>query len=466
VYIKQDTYDYIRQLLDLMLVDYSSIEFSNNEIEPGIGETYTVSSYSRTSNVVTINTTADHGAMIGQVVRVKTVDAAVDGYYEVTTTPSTTSLTYNNSGGNISLTSVSPVTVAVTYKELSSYTATLTTFVNHGFSVGDFVTIAGVDDPDSTVEIFNGTFEIGTVPSANSFTYVTSGVTDVASTFVAGTATTTPQLIVPTYGPFPANSDIGIAYSTQDYSGVNVENKLYRGYELRSVGEELDEYSDTIDGFEYRIDCDLDVETNSFTRTLVLIPIDFPDPPATGEVSPPSRFGADRLVFEYPGNISEITIDESADQAATRFFVVGSIPDLGDDASQPYSVASAKDLLAAGWPLLDAEENKSDIADEDTLYKYAQRYLAEHRPPIADISVSVNGSLSPYVGEYSPGDWCSIVADDEFVKMRLASDLEVRDTVIVRKINGFSVSVPNTPTFPEQVRLDLISEPEVDKVGE
>ena len=169
-----------------------------------------------------------------------------------------------------------------------------------------------------------------------------------------------------TYGPFPGNSDIDIAYSTDAYSGKNVPNNSYRGFELRSVGEELDEYSDTVDGFEYRIDCELvyigDIPT--FTRTFVLLPIDYPNPPAEGEVSPPSRYGADELVFEYPGSIIDVTMEESAEDSATRFFVVGNIPDLGDDISQPYAVASATDLLLAGWPILDGEETRSEESEE------------------------------------------------------------------------------------------------------
>ena len=55
--------------------------------------------------------------------------------------------------------------------------------------------------------------------------------------------------------------------------------------------------------------------------------------------------------------------------------------------------------------------------------------------------------------------------NDEFFRARLASDLEPRDTVIVRKIDSFTVSVPDVPTFPEKVDLNLISEYEVDKRG-
>ena len=182
-------------------------------------------------------------------------------------------------------------------------------------------------------------------------------------------------------------------------------------------------------------------------------------------MSPVSRFGADRLVFEYPGNISDLTVKESAENAATRFFVVGNISDLGDDISQPYAAATATDLLEAGWPLLDQEEEKNDTADEQKLYDHAVRYLNEFRPPVADVTIRVNGSLDPQVGTYAPGDWCSIVADDEFVRMRLASDMEVRDTVLVRKIDAIKVNVPNNPSFPEDVDLDLVTEWEVDQRG-
>jgi len=254
-------------------------------------------------------------------------------------------------------------------------------------------------------------------------------------------------------------------WSDAEYFGKNLPNNKYRGYELKNVGEELDEYSDTVDGFEYRIDCEYDVTTDSFTRTLVIIPINFPDPPAPGQTSAISRFGADQVVFEYPGNITDMRIEESAENAATRFFVVGDIGDLGEEASQPYAAAVAIDMLEDGWPLLDAEESKSDIEDEEKLYDNAQRYLTEARPPVVSISVTVNGGMNPSVGTYKPGDWCSLAVDDDFIRMRLASDLEPRDTVIVRKIDSFQVSVPNAASFSENVTLTLVPEWEVDRIA-
>jgi hypothetical protein len=464
--VRTDTYDYIRQLLDDILIDFAGVEFPNDEIEPAIAVGVTVSNKVLTNNVVTLTTTDAHNITSGQVVKVDNVGSPFDGNFLITSIPSDTTFQYEVTAANVASTAVANITKTVTTKKISTYVATLTTDSAHGFSVGQAVIVSGVDDPTSASYSFDGTQVITSVPTSTTFTYVSAGG-DVEETSAPDDATAelNPVVIVSTYGPYSGNSDIGITYSTDEYSGKNVPNKIYRGFELRSAGEELDDYSDAIEGFEYRVDCYYDAETSSFGREFVLIPIDFPDPPAPGEVSPISRFGADQLVFEYPGNIVDVTIDESSDEAATRFWVVGKDPALGEDASEPYAAATAVELLLDGWPIIDQDESANDTIDEAELYAQAERYLAEHRPPIADIKVEVNGSLNPVVGTYAPGDWCSLIIDDEFVRMRLASDLEPRDTVIVRKIEKIKVSVPDNPAFPEKVSLDLIAEWLVDKRG-
>ena len=363
---------------------------------------------------------------------------------------------------------MSTVTRTVTFKKIEDFIGTVTTSASHGFSTGQTVVLSGLDNTTDFSVTFDGEFEILSTPTATTFTVAVADSDLVETAVASGTATVQPTVSVGTYGPYPGNSDLDIAYSTAAYSGSNIQNTSYRGYELRSVGEELDEYADTVDGFEFRVDCDLEYVGGIpvFTRTFVLLSIDYPNPPAAGQAAPPSRYGADEVVFEYPGNIIDVTMDENAEDSATRFFVVGNIPDLGEDASQPYAVASATDLLQDGWPILDAEETRNEVSDEELLYAHAERYLAESRPPISDIKVRVNGSLSPRIGEYVPGDWCSIIVNDEFVRMRLASDLEPRDTVIVRKIDGYKVSVPDSPSFGEEVELTLVTEPEVDKIGQ
>ena len=181
-----------------------------------------------------------------------------------------------------------------------------------------------------------------------------------------------------------------------------------------------------------------------------------------GSVHPLSVLGADQYVFEYPGNILDFKVDENAEDSATRMWVSGNNDGLDGEASQPYAAATSTDMLANGWPVLDLIDEKNDvqttIAGEAALYDYAKEFLDEARPPEATFTIDVNGSINPVVGDYLPGDWCSIIIDDEFVRLRLGSDLEPRGDIIVRKIVGYKVSVPETPTFPEKVTLELISE--------
>jgi len=474
VTVQVDTYQYTRDLLDMINVDFIETSFPNTVIEPYSTYYTDISSVSRSGNVATLELTDQHYMIPGQRLTVSNVLTA--GFNTaasvVLDVPTPTSLTYANTGTDVGTTVVSGASRTVTQRAVSDYTVTLTTSATHGFDAGDIVVVSGVNGE------MDGTWIIDATPTTTTFTY-TSGISkDLVTTAVtnAATAKVSPYVSTKTYGEFPNNADVNVGYSTSAYSGSNVTNETYRGFELRMVGEALDAYSNTIDGFEYRIDCAFDPSTNSFTRTFVLMPIKpaeyvayLADQPGGvlpyGEAAPISAFGADRLVFEHPGNILNASMEESAEESATRFWVQGDTGESNAEDSQPYAAFSATDLLDAGWPLLEQVEQSKDTLDMDRLVDYAQQYLDEARPPISNISIEVNGSLYPYVGTYKPGDWCSIIIDDEFVRLRLASDLEPRETVLVRKIDAYTVTVPDGTPFPEKVNLQLVTEAQVDKRG-
>lgn len=460
---------------------------------------------------------------------VNPLNKSYTGIAEVTAT--TISLTFDGFQVDIANTSVSNTTINTTsvFNTSSATVSAVPSSTSITFTKNDPGIRASVAATPSTTgqvtvlsPIMNGTFTINSVPSTNAFIVNTNStsaigygkaspssqarsladvtgnnlsitaVNTTSKTFtysktannfikanVAGyaTAVSTPRAIYGTYGSFTSNSDIGgFEFSTDAYSGnnVNAADFLYRGFSLTNVGEALDKYSDGLTGFDYRIDCSFDPNTKTFKRTFVLIPIDTlaANPPAPGQPASIQAFGADEYVFEFPGNISDIQLEESAENSATRFFMVGSLEGGGSDPSQPYAVASAKELLypntrgQRAWPILDDDANDSTIYDETTLYSYAERYLKENRPPEGQISVTVNGSVEPIVGTYLPGDWCSLVINDSFFQLRLSSDLEPRSDVLVRKIESYSVSVPDSVTFPEKVTLNLLADWQVDRIGE
>lgn len=314
--------------------------------------------------------------------------------------------------------------------------------------------------------ILSGTYTLtGATPSTGQVTYAKTHA-NIPQFTVSGTGTATvrPLVISNTYGPYSGNSSLGVTLDGLPLSGNLVTPPDLIGSDLNIVSDIINDYAGLSNGFDYRIDCNYDLSSDSFQRKFILLPLTFPDAPALGQVSDPSRFGADKIVFEYPGNIIDVTLDESADTAATRFFSVGDSSLVQDGQSVPYAAATADDLLNAerAWPLLDDTENVTNVIDPNALYSFASQSLNESRPPYASLTVQVDGSLEPTVDTYSPGDWCSLNIDDPFIQMRLQSGLEPRDTVLVRKIDSYTVTVPDGTTFPETVDLVLVSDIDVD----
>jgi hypothetical protein len=118
-----------------------------------------------------------------------------------------------------------PVTTGVTAtanvsnKALTSNVATLTTSAAHGFSIGQTVTVAGVD------ATFNGVYTIASVPTSTTFTYAKTA-TNVTSTAATGTAAVQGTTIGATFGANPnadgfalevwtRNAEAGIASPTE-----------------------------------------------------------------------------------------------------------------------------------------------------------------------------------------------------------------------------------------------------------
>lgn len=466
-----DTYDFARDLVYRLSTDLGGLNFANEVIKPAKELQASVISKQRSANTVTLVTASDHEAVPGQEIEVVEVGSGLDGLHVIAEVPNARTIRFQLVGPDVPTSGLSGIrSLNVTQKQLVDNIATITVDRPHGAVVGQTVILEGVDAfftgrLDTT---FNGRFTITGIPSANSFTFVSGGILNVPAAAVAGgIATFGSKFIYGDYGSFTSNSDIGILFENLQKSGYYQDTQLFRGFEQKTIGEILEIYSNVVEGgFEYRIDCDYDFDTAQFTRTFTLIPA-MPATSPSGELYTAEELGADKIVFEYPGNISTFSVEESAEDSATRFFVVGRISDLSDDASQPYAGASAKDLLnnktGRSWPLLDQVEQLEEIEDELTLYDYAKDYLYESRPPIGKFSLTVNGSLAPVIGEYFPGQWCSLIIDDDFVRERLANDQEPRDDIIIRKISSYRVNVPDSPTFPETVDLELVTDWKVDK---
>ena len=476
---------------------------------------YTVGTKSSSNNIITLTTTVAHDLSVGDEIAIEMVDTEFNGRYTVASVPSTTTFTYVKSVANM-------VSTPVEAGELSYKTAVLVTSTAHGLSKNKTVVVeindeaydgtfvvskvinsttfryslfstlnAAPEAVDGGIIKWGGRAVAGTYGSFSSNSDTDIGVTDQISgkyigliqqvfrgsdlryfgeiledftkdingfeyridcDFQDGQFTRTFRFVP--FIPPPRKSNVINKSLTSNVATLTTETA-----HLLEVGDET-----VVTDVGTSFDGTIVVESvpTSTTFTYKSYKLDVPSTSCSGYIGlihPTSILGADQYVFEYPGNILEFKIDESAENAATRMWVGGNNQGLDGEASQPYAAASSLDLLGAGWPILDQIESSSnDEAGEAMLYDYAEEYLLEARPPEMTFSVSVNGSLSPAVGDYLPGDWCTIIIDDDFVRMRLGSDLEPRSDVIVRKIIGYKVSVPNSPAFPERVDLELVSE--------
>lgn len=480
VEVRQDTYEYARDLLSELITDLYDYDFPNDAIRPGIDIFNEIEKYSRSSNLALMTTKLPHELVPGQKISITDLGNGFDDpEARVFSAPTNYTFTYENSGPNVATTDAADVQAGIVNFQRTSNIATFTTESAPTFAVGDIVFI------DNVSPSFDGFYKVYTVgtPTTNNFQVVNVGTKLALSVSNPATAkaTVAPAVSYATWGEFTENGDLGIDYSTSAPSQKRQRNELIRGFELKTIGEILESYSNVPDGFEYRIDCTYDEATGRFKRTFVLLPLkptslvnyisSLPGGklPA-GQFAPVSAYGADKIVFEYPGNVLDASLEENAQDAATRFWVQGDDKELSSDASQPYAGAADVDLLLRGWPILEEVEKVDNVAEENTLHTYAERFLAEARPPISNFSISVNGSLTPEIGSYKPGDWCSVIINDDFVRLRLTSYIELNDgtgrEVLLRKIDAYEVTVPDNPSFPEQVSLQLVTEAEVDKIGD
>lgn len=473
---RQDTYEFVKDLLRELETDLFDFDFANDAIRPGIDLFNNIAEVSRTSNIATITTAKQHELVQGQKVIVSNVQVDSDFNVEegiVESVIDNYTFTYQNTGANVSATAPSTDSAIVTNFFRAGNIATFTTSGAHGFSVGDIVFIENVS------QTFDGYHTVHAVDSATEFKAVIIGSnialssTDSTSTAFPPRAVRNAAITFATFGEHTTLGNLQLDLSQATSTSGNLQaNPVIRGFQLKTVAEILEEYSTKPDGFEYRVDCEYDASTDSFKNYFKFLPLvpqsvlDFVTQQGgsyDGSL-PASAFEADELIFEFPGNVLQAQFEEDASEAATRFFVQGRDENLSAEASQPYSAASNFNLLRQNWPIIDQVDDLDDPS-EITLWRQASRLLEESVPPISTFSVTVNGSAKPEVGTYNPGDWCSVILNDDFVELRASSYLEqdygTDNGALIRKIISFDVRVPDTPSYPEEVSLELVTEPAV-----
>jgi hypothetical protein len=496
VRLKQKTDDFVEDLLsDHFINDLQNIDIANQFIAPAELFRMEITNYGRTNNIATVTVAEEdspHYLVPGQIVAIRDLPGFSTSKTKVIDVLNDRSFTYAFTGANVTAnTAVTTSATTITHWQRSSNTVTITTATNHGLAAGDIVRVEGLEVAlDSTLEYYVnniGTSNPETNPLRN-FQILSTGK-NVKYAPAASGAKVTRLPIVEAYsaGAFSENADIGIQFAAD--SGVDGKVAYIdpiRGYELKTFKEILDSYATDVVGFDYRIDYSYNQSTNTFSKQFVFLPLK-PTSVTTAianlpggvlpedELAKVSYFNADRIAFEYPGNISTITLVETIQGGGTRAWVQGRVEDVSSDASQPYAVRADHEFLSPDtpegrrWPIFDMKITKDKISTNKALKSVADKLISQAQLPISAFQITVNGAITPQVSDYQPGDWCVVSIDDPFVSQRLASYYENKgDTtrnVLLRKIASVQVQLSTNPILPEEVTLELVTEPSVDITG-
>lgn len=258
--------------------------------------------------------------------------------------------------------------------------------------------------------------------------------------------------------------------------------KEFRGYDMGTVGQSLQEWADTetvasVGGgkrFEYRVLCWFDVSEQRFRQRYVFGNMTYADgkgpntqdPTPIGIANPllgrnteaiAKDSERNKLVYEFPGSVSEWSLSETMDAAATRVVVT----DTGDRALKHAEYAWDKQWLdkpssgtnrgSQGFLLYD-QLATYDTKSPSLLQARAERLLELFHVPVAkqlsdlaDIESGQHSSVrsttlqvtlyqdptTPFP-EFELGDWVVFAIEDPFYGGKM---------YLVRRIIGYTVTV-------------------------
>lgn len=189
-------------------------------------------------------------------------------------------------------------------------------------------------------------------------------------------------------------SDIGITVQTPAASGVT-RDRTYNNFELKPVGEAVEQLSECDNGFDFAIDAAWDSATGALTKTL--------------QFSYPRRgrpYQSSGLVFEVGRNVIDWTWPTDGTRMANRILAVGRgegdamITSTQSDVSQIVALSSG----GPGYPLLEQTISRTDVSVQSTLDAIAKARLKATSTPVTLPEITVRADVDPTFGSYITGD--------------------------------------------------------------
>lgn len=235
-------------------------------------------------------------------------------------------------------------------------------------------------------------------------------------------------------------ADIGITVPTPTASGVT-RDRTYNYFEVKPVGEAVEQLSQVDNGFDFAIDAAWDQSTGALTKTFRL------HYPRRG-----SSYQSSGYVFEVGRNVIDWTWPTDGTRVGNKIIAVGR----GEGDAQIMSTQSDVSQIAAlssggpGYPLLEETISRTDVAVQSTLDALAIAKLKASATPITLPEITVRANVDPIFGSYITGDSCRFIVPPN-TSPRFPSGLDSFFRIV-----GWDVSVGDDGD--EQVKLILGAE--------
>ena len=187
--------------------------------------------------IVTIYTSLAHGFLLGEQVTVIGLGTAYDGTYLITSIPFANAFTYTKSGSNSPLSSAGTL---IATRARAGNIASITTSAAHGLTVGQYVTVSGMD---SAAAALNGNYIVASAPTTTSFTYTTETTGTITSAAPSGGTAAVFGGFALVSGTIPSTADAGILTASGNLPFTAVTNSAtaaITGDVLSPSGGEID----------------------------------------------------------------------------------------------------------------------------------------------------------------------------------------------------------------------------------
>jgi hypothetical protein len=284
---------------------------------------------------------------------------------------------------------------------------------------------------------YEDTNQTRSVQAAELWSYFRKRVVDYSQTFAATDQLAIAQSLI-TKAQASSGGNIGVTVGAET-SGI-VRDRIYNRYELKPVGEAVEQLAEVQNGFDFAID------PAWISGALV----------ATLRLSYPRRgrnYRETGHVFELGRNMIKFEWPSDGTRAANKVWATGNgegdamLITSASDASQLAPVSSG----GAGYPLLETVFANKDVSVQSTLDAAAQGRLATTATPVVLPKITVRADVDPILGSYITGDAARIIIPPN-VSPRFPNGLDT-----YRRIVGWDVSVSDEGA--EEIALILGDEP-------